>query len=135
MVENKELTALMLPIVRETEGRYRYLADLTAFVAKKTGHDAGNQEFGYSVYRANKIAEEEALLKRTAAMGFQPVTPELLQSLSGRKVDVLRGAGSLFGESVVSGKVVPDGRGGYLFLPGRNRTKGFYPVFIREAKP
>jgi hypothetical protein len=118
---------------------YQYNRELYERVRAYLGNPDVSDEpckygFDYRVYSLTKDYERQAEKERIEAMGFSIATHDVMASLENKTAEVLRGVGSIFGgERIESGKVKADGRGSFLFLPGKNRTKGILPHYIRKA--
>jgi hypothetical protein len=99
------------------------------FLADQSPHG-----FGYRVYCLNRKIEEEEFKSRITSMGFIAATAEMLADLKNHKngVEMLLGAGGSR-ERVQLGTIKDNGLGGYIFIPKGNRTKGFFPGYIRLA--
>lgn len=111
---------------------FKYLDDLKERVAKHLGLPT-NTDFGTRIYVLNQKLEREETQARIDSMGFEVASEEVLRSLVGRKVEMLFGLGSMFGESIRPGTIKANGRGGFIFIPKGNRTKGYVPTFLRFA--
>ena len=59
----------------------------------------------------------------------------MLASLENCKMEMLFGVGGIMGEEIRLGRIKADGRGGFLFIPKGNRTKRYWPSYIRKPVP
>lgn len=114
-----------------------YLDDLKKRVAERLGRPElfapYSTPFGKRIYDLNEKVQREETQARIDSMGFEAASTELLESLAGRKVEMLMGVGGMWGESIVPGSIKPNGRGGFVFIPKGKRTKGYVPTFLRLA--
>ena len=119
---------------------FEYLDDLKRRVAEHLGNPelnapfSGKDSFGYRVYCLEKEVKQEDTAARLGALDFFLPTTEQLAKLENTPVEMIFGVNSIFGgERIKPGRIKSDGRGGFLFLPKGNRTKGFFPGYLRRT--
>jgi len=108
---------------------WTYLDDLKKDVANQLGVPE-NYDFGLRIYNINQSLKTKIIEEK----GWRQPTQEFYEDNLNKKVEVLRGVGGIFGESIETVTIKSDGRGGYLALPKGARTKGFLPNWVREIK-
>lgn len=122
---------------------WTYLEELKEYVAGQldipfpfTDKDPDKPHYGspfaYRIYTINQAVEKDVEAARIKDLGFVKTDPDTLSGYEGQFVECLVGRG-VMGDTIKTGRILAHPDGGYWFRPKGNRTKGYYPTYIRKV--